>query len=434
MDSPNTNGGAMRIKIYTLSVIILAILEVGFAKDDHKPKYNEKSDIPFFYYEAIIYPMISRDSIRLEVITKVPFDAIQFIKKGRKFTGRYEISILLLSEDEAKVASRIWRQELNTESYKETNSRELFDVNKVEFKVLPDKFLLTIGVLDLDTKKSSFRKKKIDVRHFYDKAITLSNINIIEQKIKNKAGETEEITSVEGTVTDHKPEFTVSFDVLSEGGLGSIKYSIFDMDKKMVLSATQNDTFTKGISKKQLVINKSKLNFSKYRISITINIEEDQITNERVFQLRWLGMSKLIDNLDDAIEQLKYIASTKVIKDLQKSKPKEKKKKFVKFWKQRDPSPATTENEIMNEYYKRIQYSNEHFSGFMDGWKTDMGMVFILFGPPNDIERHPFEIQSKPYEIWYYYEINRTFVFVDETGFGDYRLLTPYYENIYDRY
>jgi len=424
----------MRIKIYTLSVIILAMLEVGFAKDDFKPKYNEKSDIPFFYYEAINYPMISRDSIRLEVITKVPFDAIQFIKKGPKFTGRYEISILLLSEDDAKVASRIWQQELNTESYEETNSRELFDVNKVEFKVLPDKFLLTVGVLDLDTRKSSFRKKKIDVSHFYNKAITLSNINIIEQKIKNKAGETEEITSVEGTITDHKPEFTVSFDVLSEGGLGSIKYSIFDMDKKMVLSATKKDTFTEGISKKQLVINKSKLGFSKYRISITINIGEEQITSERIFQLRWLGMSKLIDNLDDAIEQLKYITNTKVIKDMRKSKPKEKKEKFIKFWKQRDPSPATTENEIMNEYYKRIRYSNEHFSGFMDGWKTDMGMVFILFGPPNDIERHPFEIQSKPYEIWYYYEINRTFVFVDETGFGDYRLLTPYYEGIYDRY
>ncbi|MBU4445662.1 MAG: GWxTD domain-containing protein [Candidatus Marinimicrobia bacterium] len=424
----------MRIKIYTLSLIMLAMLEVGFAKDDNKPKYNEKSDIPFFYYEAITYPMISRDSIRLEVITKVPFDAIQFIKKDRKFTGRYEISILLLSEDDAKVASRIWRQELNTESYNETNSRELFDVNKVEFKVLPDKFLLTIGVLDLDTKKSSFRKKKIDVSHFYEKAITLSNINIIEQKIKNKAGETEDITSVEGTITDRKPEFTVSFDVLSEGGLGSIKYSIFDMDKKELLSATKEDTFVNGISKKQLEINKSKLGFAKYRISITINIGEDQIISERVFQLRWLGMSKLIDNLDDAIEQLKYITNTKVIKDLQKSKPKEKKEKFIKFWKQRDPSPATTENEIMNEYYKRIQYSNEHFSGFMDGWKTDMGMVFILFGPPNDIERHPFEIQSKPYEIWYYYEINRTFVFVDETGFGDYRLLTPYYENIYDRY
>jgi hypothetical protein len=57
-----------------------------------------------------------------------------------------------------------------------------------------------------------------------------------------------------------------------------------------------------------------------------------------------------------------------------------------------------------------------------------MGMVYILFGAPNDIERHPFDIGSKPYQIWYYWEINRQLVFVDETGFGDYRLVTPIHD------
>jgi hypothetical protein len=57
-----------------------------------------------------------------------------------------------------------------------------------------------------------------------------------------------------------------------------------------------------------------------------------------------------------------------------------------------------------------------------------MGMIFILFGPPSNIERHPFEIDYKPYEIWYYYELNREFVFVDETGFGEYRLVSPIYD------
>ncbi|MCK4297684.1 MAG: GWxTD domain-containing protein, partial [Candidatus Marinimicrobia bacterium] len=99
-----------------------------------------------------------------------------------------------------------------------------------------------------------------------------------------------------------------------------------------------------------------------------------------------------------------------------------------KFWKGKDPTPNTQENELMNEYYMRVHYSNQHFSGFQAGWKADMGMIFILFGPPSDIERHPFDIQSKPYEIWYYYEINRTFVFVDESGFGEYRLISPTYD------
>jgi hypothetical protein len=48
------------------------------------------------------------------------------------------------------------------------------------------------------------------------------------------------------------------------------------------------------------------------------------------------------------------------------------------------------------------------------------------------VDRHPFEVDSKPYEIWAYYELNYSIVFVDETGFGDYRLQTPIWE-IYQR-
>ena len=47
---------------------------------------------------------------------------------------------------------------------------------------------------------------------------------------------------------------------------------------------------------------------------------------------------------------------------------------------------------------------------------------------PNNIERHPFDIDAKPYEIWTYYEQNREFVFVDATGFGDYRLQNPMWD------
>jgi hypothetical protein len=59
-----------------------------------------------------------------------------------------------------------------------------------------------------------------------------------------------------------------------------------------------------------------------------------------------------------------------------------------------------------------------------------MGMVFILFGSPSNVERHPFDIDAKPYEIWTYYDFNRSIIFVDETGFGDYRLLTPVWDLI----
>jgi hypothetical protein len=54
-----------------------------------------------------------------------------------------------------------------------------------------------------------------------------------------------------------------------------------------------------------------------------------------------------------------------------------------------------------------------------------MGMVYIIYGPPDDVERHPFNMDSKPYQIWLYYSKGLRFVFVDVNMLGDYRLITP---------
>jgi len=82
----------------------------------------------------------------------------------------------------------------------------------------------------------------------------------------------------------------------------------------------------------------------------------------------------------------------------------------------------------MNEYYARVKIANQRYSHYFDGWKTDMGMVYITYGDPNDIERHPFDMDQKPYEIWQYYDLNREFTFIDATGFGDYRLTSPIWD------
>jgi GWxTD domain-containing protein len=95
------------------------------------------------------------------------------------------------------------------------------------------------------------------------------------------------------------------------------------------------------------------------------------------------------------------------------------------FWKKKDPNPADEENAVFDEYYRRINFANANFSHYMEGWRSDRGMIYITLGPPNNIDRHPFEYDSKPYEVWEYYDLNEQYVFMDESGFGDYRLITP---------
>jgi len=149
-------------------------------------------------------------------------------------------------------------------------------------------------------------------------------------------------------------------------------------------------------------------------------------STSRSFTVRWTDIPSSITNLEKAIDQLRYIAQPSEYDFIRDAKvDEERKRRFLEFWVKRDPDQSTPRNELMEEYYRRVEYSNKNFTHYVEGWKTDMGMVYIRFGPPDNVERHPFDMNTKPYEVWYYYQIERQFVFVDETGFGDYRLRYP---------
>ena len=57
------------------------------------------------------------------------------------------------------------------------------------------------------------------------------------------------------------------------------------------------------------------------------------------------------------------------------------------------------------------------------GWQTDRGSVYITHGEPDLIDRRTFQLEGPPTEIWHYDRLGLRFVFVDRTGYGDYRLI-----------
>ena len=123
---------------------------------------------------------------------------------------------------------------------------------------------------------------------------------------------------------------------------------------------------------------------------------------------------------------LSYIASYKELDSLKKAQGKELERVWRNFWKRRDPTPETPQNEFEEEFWRRVEYADEHFSsGLKPGYKSDRGIVYIKLGPPDEIERHPFDLEAPAYEIWYYYNLNYKFIFMDKRGVGDYELVYP---------
>jgi GWxTD domain-containing protein len=96
---------------------------------------------------------------------------------------------------------------------------------------------------------------------------------------------------------------------------------------------------------------------------------------------------------------------------------------WARFWNARDPDPSTPENEALQQYISRINYVTENFSRVGPGWKTDRGHVYIRYGAPDQIDTASDQRNQGRYEIWRYLDANRTFVFYDMFGVGDYKLV-----------
>lgn len=133
------------------------------------------------------------------------------------------------------------------------------------------------------------------------------------------------------------------------------------------------------------------------------------------------------EELDKVFDESKYIATNSEIKQYKGLETLEGKRKFLyEFWKTRDTKPETALNEAYQNYMNRVQKCNERFSYMgTEGWKSDRGRVYLLYGEPSEIERFPNQQNTKPYEIWHYNDIQGgvIFIFADLTGFSRYTLV-----------
>jgi len=133
------------------------------------------------------------------------------------------------------------------------------------------------------------------------------------------------------------------------------------------------------------------------------------------------------EDIDRAFDYARYTATDAERHQYEKFTSLDAKRKFLyEFWQRRDIDPQTPANETEETYYKRVDYARDNFtSGNREGWKADRGRIYIVFGPPDEIERFPSSSESNPYEIWHYNNIQGgvIFVFVDRVGLSDYILV-----------
>jgi GWxTD domain-containing protein len=419
----------MKNLYFSLLIIFLAVNL--FAQDDITK--NTELAPNKFNYEYLDFKSEQANKTRVDVFLQIPYNEVQFIKKGDDFEANYTATVSIFDKDKEKlIAEKIWNEKITTKDFKQTTSRRNFNLSLRSFDLPPGEYTFRSAYEDKDSRKTYSKEDIVKVRDV-SADFAISDIMIVEKKTVVN-GENKILPNIKKQVSARKGGLLVFYEIYSDtNSVFQIEYNISDKNDVFVSVKTIKQ-LDKGKNQVFYTVPDSTISMGDYEVSITLrDIENHKLASAtQPFISRWSGFPSTAKNIDEAIEQLVYIASPSEIDYIEDGKTKDEKiERFREFWKKKDPVPSTEENEVFNEYYRRVSIANANFSHYIKGWKTDRGMVLIILGNPNNIERHPFEVDSKPYEVWDYYQLNQSFVFVDETGFGDYRLVTPLTGDLY---
>lgn len=416
-------------------LLILVLLFPAVQAQDKKTPVNEIfGRNPDFYFEMLNYGGKDSSQTRVDVFLQMPFDKVKFIKYGETFRAEYLVTVSIYAEDKVKLLSeKSWSEKIETKNFEQSISSKNFNLSLKSFLLEPQNVYVRVTVEDKDTRKEYKTEQPLTVRDL-SAGISLSDILIVNSSKTGNVGRTI-VPNVSKNIQTDADALPVFYEIyLSKPEKLFIKYNMYGPDDKPVYSKIIESELPAGKSQIYYEFDSVAFTAGEYKMIVTLNNDEfTPVTNTiKTFSSLLVGLPFIIKDLDKAIEQMIYIATASEIEAIQKGASyQEKLEKFLAWWKKKDPTEATQENEVFNEYFRRVEYANRNFTHYSEGWRTDMGMVYIILGAPSNIDRHPFDYDSKPYEVWEYYELNRRFVFLDNTGFGDYRLVTPLYGDSY---
>lgn len=401
---------------------------------------DKLSKKPGFYVDlASFFDPVTKKT-RLEIYYKIYNNELTFVKTQENYRASYEVRVVLLKGGR-QVAGTSREEEYPVSDYSGTISAKDFIINQLTLETEAGKYQGQVTLIDKQVEKGYALDVPLVIPDYPKDQIGLSDIEMAQAVSDTQPGS-----------QFNKPNFQVipkvrqSFEQTSDSLICyyeiyanksqpiRAEYVVQDYLDKTVLDKT--DTIMVDSLLKPVVRSFDISDFPPGRYTLIVSAlggsKRPVAQAKQNFEVDWSIDYYVRHDFKKAIDLLRYAATGDEIKALKKTPPEKQAQAWRDFWKSKDPTPETPENEFQDEYYRRIRYANDNFSIWSKpGWKTDFGMVYIKYGEPDEIDRHPFDPDSRPFEVWYYYSLRRVFTFAEDHATGEYRLQYPYDGDVY---
>lgn len=381
---------------------------------------------------------------RLEVYYKIFNDGLTYRKVNGHYLAEYEVEVVVYRNGD-QVAGTTFEETYSVESFPRTLSQTDFLLNQLNMPLLvPGKYELKLRLRDSKSNQVSEIKRNFMIpnraQDWYMSALEFSRR--IEPASDTSQFLKQGLTVVPSVSRSYGNEGELSCPVYAEiygspdraGTTLRLTISINDQFSGPSIDTTFEFRSRGAVTPVVEHLDIKGLAPGRYRMKVRLFTDGTSKARQEYddwFEIGWSLATLLRTDFEGAVEQLRYVASDQEKDSLLRTPDTTRAIVWKAFWKRRDPTPGTVLNEYREEYYRRIRYSNATFSvSNRPGWRSDRGMIYIRYGEPDEVERHPFDLDGYPYNapwtVWRYFSNNLQFVFVDRRGGGDYDLQHPY--------
>jgi len=382
----------------------------------------EDGDTPFVGSVAFLGNK-SADSTLFLLTVSVPSRGLTFVKENDRYRASYSATLSLTRGDEA--ARRIEsHQVVRVAAFKETTRSDESVLYQQVVMAPPGSYSLSFSLRDDAGGKGSSIEATVNVPRVTTGSLS-SPIPVYEVTPRRSLDSLPRIVPTpRATITfGQDSTLLVYVEGYGDGSVLPLRTAVFGENTSTPVwsdttSLPRNGDIFSGIVRVPV----TRLGVGALTLAITHSGRPDTMRTP-VFVT--FGEDLPVATFTEMINYLRYFGSPARLQSLRDAPPDARANAWATFLRETDRDPATPVNEALRDYFTRIAQANVRFREEGDiGWLTDRGRVLVALGAPDQFyEPNTTDLNQRGRtQIWEYRRHRLQVVFVDQTGFGRWRM------------
>jgi GWxTD domain-containing protein len=363
------------------------------------------------------------DSTMFMLTVSVPTRALTFVRENDRYRASYSATLSLTPSNES--ARRFETHHIvRVASFKETTRSDESVLYQQLVLARPGVYELSFSLRDDAGGKGSSIEATVNIPRMRTGSLS-SPIPVYEVVPRNSLDSLPRIVpSPRATLTfGQDSTLAIYIEGYGTGSVLPLRAAVFGENTSTpVWSDTLSLQRRGALFSGQLNIPVARLGVGALTLAVT-STQANDTTKAPVFVT--FGEDLPVATFTEMVNYLRYFGSPTKIQSLRDSPPDARAGAWSAFLRETDPDPATPLNEALRDYFGRIAQANSRFrEEGGTGWLTDRGRVFVALGPPDQFyEPNTTDLNQRGRaQIWEYRRHRLQIVFIDQTGFGRWRM------------